>query len=68
MTGLCWFVQIAHYPLMKKIRKDDLPDYQVSNLILTGIVAISIMAIEYLSGFILFIQNPDELNQLKLLL
>ncbi len=54
MTGLCWFVQIVHYPLFRYIRLDNLALYERKNL-RTGYIAIPIMLIElFTGGWLLF--------------
>ncbi len=45
MCGLCWFVQIVHYPLFKEIPPADFPAYQQKNYA-TGYITVPVMLIE----------------------
>jgi len=45
MCGLCWFVQIVHYPLFKEIAATDFPAYQKKNYA-TGFITVPVMFIE----------------------
>tara|TARA_R110002167_G_scaffold35569_14_gene113570 strand:- start:375 stop:743 length:369 start_codon:yes stop_codon:yes gene_type:complete len=49
MCGLCWFVQIVHYPLFRAVRIADLPQYEQKNFV-TGYVTVPIMTVELISG------------------
>jgi len=49
MTGLCWFVQLVHYPLFKDIPLESFPSYQKKNY-RTAIITVPIMIIEMISG------------------
>lgn len=49
MCGLCWFVQIVHYPLFKEIAVADFPAYQKKNYA-TGLITVPVMTIELFSG------------------
>ncbi|MFT5877673.1 MAG: hypothetical protein ACI8SA_001537 [Dokdonia sp.] len=52
MTGLCWFVQIVHYPLFHQIKSIDFAKYEKKNFV-TGFITIPIMVIEFLTGLYL---------------
>ena len=70
MTGLCWFVQVVHYPLFLKINLSDFPAYQKANF-RTGYVAIPVMFIEMITGLMLLYNHFDFifiLNAILLLL
>lgn len=60
MTGLCWFVQIAHYPLFREINDKDFPNYERKN-ILTSFVTVPMMTLELFSGLYLLYNAPDDL-------
>jgi len=47
--GLCWFVQLVHYPLFKAIATADFPAYQKKNYT-TGWITVPVMTIELCSG------------------
>lgn len=49
MCGLCWFVQLVHYPLFKAIATTDFPAYQKKNYA-TGWITVPVMTIELFSG------------------
>ena len=64
MTGLCWFVQIVHYPLFKAVRSEDLPQYERKNKV-TGYITVPVMLVELFSGLFLayhFWELPHILN------
>jgi len=50
MCGLCWFVQIVHYPLFKDIPAANFPAYQKKNYA-TGYITVPLMFIELFSAF-----------------
>lgn len=68
MCGLCWFVQVVHYPLFLKIDPQDFPGYEFKNIILTGIIAVPIMTIELGSGVYLAYHDWNNLHLFNLIL
>ena len=58
MTGLCWFVQVVHYPLFLKIRQEDFARYERGNFA-TGLITIPIMTAEWITGFWLLWEEPN---------
>jgi hypothetical protein len=38
MSGICWFVQIVHYPLFREIPRADFPHYSKKNFITRRVV------------------------------
>lgn len=68
MCGLCWFVQIAHYPLLREISLSDLSNYERKNLVLTAVVAIPIMIVEMISGLLYLYCDLDLLFGLNMFL
>lgn len=60
MTGLCWFVQIVHYPLFRHIPLTDFPEYEKRNFV-TAYITTPIMTIELLTGLWILYQNFNYL-------
>ena len=58
MCGLCWFVQIVHYPLFLSIRSEDLPGYERKNFV-TAYLTVPVMVIEMLTGLYLLYLTPE---------
>ncbi len=46
MTGIIWFVQIVHYPLMRKVGKGRFSRYAQMHLVLTAFVVGPLMILE----------------------
>ena len=67
MTGLCWFVQVVHYPLFKVIENHNFPAYERKNAI-TGFITVPIMTIELITGLILLYNYQDRLYLLNIIL
>jgi len=67
MTGLCWFVQIVHYPLFRVIENNKFPAYERKNAI-TGFITVPIMTIELLTGLILLYNYQNSLYLLNIVL
>lgn len=57
MTGLCWFVQLVHYPLFLRIKIEEFATYESKNFA-TGFLTIPLMIIELTTGLFLFWTNP----------
>ncbi len=53
MTGLIWFVQIVHYPLMASIEKASFVSYELRHRRLTTYIVFLPMLLELLSSFAL---------------
>ena len=49
MCGICWYVQIVHYPLFKQIEEVDFPKYAKNNLRTAWVVGPA-MLLELASG------------------
>lgn len=58
MSGLCWFVQVVHYPLFKEIPIDEFPNYERKNAA-TAYITVPLMVIELLTGMILLYYHPE---------
>ena len=54
MTGIIWFAQIVHYPLLDRVGTKNFLKYQGDNLRLTGWVVGPLMIIEAASALLLF--------------
>lgn len=67
MCGLCWFVQIVHYPLFKLVSPNDFPEYQKGNFV-TGFVTVPIMTIELFSGLWILYSNYSSLLLVNMIL
>lgn len=67
MTGLCWFVQIVHYPLFRVIEKDQFPAYEIKNII-TSFITVPIMIAELVTGLILLYNYQDVFHLLNMIL
>jgi len=53
MTGLIWFVQIVHYPLMGKVGPDVFAEYEQHHQQLTTYVVMPMMLLEIGTAFLL---------------
>jgi len=53
MTGIIWFVQVAHYPLFEKIPREGFVAYEICNTTRTGWVVAPIMLVELGSALLL---------------
>ena len=62
MTGLIWFVQVVHYPLMEGWPHDDFGSWEVAHRERTGPVVIPPMLIEGIVAVWLFVHRPRGVN------
>lgn len=46
LTGIIWFLQIVHYPLMRKVGKNRFIRYEQTQVILTGFIIAPLMIVE----------------------
>ncbi|PLX30993.1 MAG: hypothetical protein C0600_06895 [Ignavibacteria bacterium] len=46
LTGIIWFIQIVHYPLMRKVGKNRFLRYEQTHTILTGFIVAPLMLVE----------------------
>ena len=60
MTGLCWFVQVVHYPLFYQINLSEFPQYERKNAV-TAYITVPLMIIELLTGLYLLFIHQDYL-------
>lgn len=59
MTGIIWFVQIVHYPMILEIPEKARTLYCQKNPKLTACVVIPPMVVELFTGLLLFIDRPS---------
>jgi hypothetical protein len=59
MTGVIWFAQIVHYPLLGRVGKDAFVEYERENTWRTGWVVIPVMAVELITAFLLLWRQPE---------
>jgi hypothetical protein len=62
MVGLIWFVQIVHYPLMVRVRREGFRRYEMDHQRLTSWVVAPLMATELLSAVLLIWYRPDTVG------
>jgi uncharacterized membrane protein len=58
MTGLIWFVQVVHYPLMGEVGRDHYNQYQRKHMRLTSWVVGPPMLLESVTAILLLLQWP----------
>ncbi len=58
MTGLIWFVQVVHYPLMARVGPDGFVAYEQAHMRLTTWVVAPAMLVELASGAALLMAPP----------
>ncbi len=62
MTGVIWFVQIVHYPLMGEIANSEFPVYERRHMSLTTWVVAPPMLIEAATAVLLFWIRPASVS------
>jgi len=67
MTGLCWFVQIVHYPLFRAMKLEDVPQYEQKNKV-TGYITVTVMTVELITGLVLLYEQLELLYILNIVL
>ena len=63
MTGVIWFVQVVHYPLMARVGASGFPGYEASHARLTGYVVIGPMVVELVCAVFLVWQRPPFVSK-----
>ncbi len=61
MTGLIWFVQIVHYPLLARVGREGFVEYEAAHARLTTLVVGPIMLLEAATGVLVVLAPPAEL-------
>ena len=56
MTGLVWFVQLVHYPLMREVYEDNYKHFQLQHMNNTSMIVAPVMLIELGTGLFLSLQ------------
>ena len=59
MTGLIWFVQIVHYPLMRMVGREGFVEYSRRHQARTSLVVGPLMPVEALTTVLLLAQDGD---------
>lgn len=62
MTGLIWFVQLVHYPLMDRARHGDYVEFQRQHMWRTTVVVGPAMLVELISGITLLFMRPEFIS------
>jgi hypothetical protein len=62
MTGVIWFAQAVHYPLMIRVGKEAFVEYEKENTRRTGWVVIPAMAVELITALLLLWKQPEGLH------
>jgi len=62
MTGVIWFVQVVHYPLMARVGAVGFPDYEAAHARLTGYVVIGPMLVELGCALLLLFHPPTGIR------
>jgi hypothetical protein len=62
MTGLIWFVQIVHYPLMARVPAEAFVDYERQHTQRTGWVVGPLMFIELGTAVVLIVRPPEAID------
>jgi len=58
MTGVIWFVQVVHYPLMARVGRSDYAEYQKAHQRRTGWIVAPPMLVEAVTALISLISPP----------
>lgn len=58
MTGLCWFVQLVHYPLFHAVPLEKFSQYERKNAV-TAYLTVPLMVIELGTGLLWLYLNPE---------
>jgi hypothetical protein len=68
MTGVIWFVQVVHYPLLARVPPEAIPAYQAANVWTTASLVAVPMWIEGVTAVLLLWRRPPGLpvNPLRL--
>jgi hypothetical protein len=61
MTGVIWFAQAVHYPLLRRVGEDAFVAYEKENTRRTGWVVIPVMAVELITALLLLWRQPEGL-------
>lgn len=62
MTGVIWFVQVVHYPLMERTGRENFREYQAQHVRLTTMVVAPLMLAEAATSVLLLIHRPPTIS------
>jgi hypothetical protein len=62
MVGLIWFVQIVHYPLFRRVGKDEFPAYERDHQSQTTWVVLPLMFVEASTATAMLIARPAQVS------
>ena len=62
MTGVIWYVQIAHYPLFSQVGRDSFPAYHAAHNAATTAVVLLPMVFELVVASLLLLFRPDHIS------
>ena len=62
MTGVIWFVQVVHYPLLSAVGRSEFPSYAKQHARLTTWIVAPPMLVELASALLLFWIRPAEIS------
>jgi len=62
MTGLIWFVQVVHYPLMAQVGRIGFGDYESAHVRLTTWVVAPAMLVEAGTALLLAVSRPPRVS------
>lgn len=62
LTGLIWFVQIVHYPLLQYVPRDAFTEYQQRHQRYTAFALAPPMIVEALTGLLIAMDPPGGLS------
>ena len=66
MTGLIWFVQVVHYPLLAHTGRERYVDYQRLHMSLTSWLVGPPMLVEAMTALLMFRYRPTSVTTLEL--
>jgi hypothetical protein len=59
MTGVIWFAQAVHYPLLERVGRDAFVAYEKENIRRTGWVVVPVMTVEFITALLLLWRRPE---------
>ena len=62
LVGIVWFLQIAHYPLMRYVGRDSFSVWQVQNMRLAVAVVAPVMLVETTTACLLLLWRPPAVT------
>ncbi len=68
MTGLIWFVQLVHYPLMNRVDRGRFADFEKAHQQRTGFIVAPMMLIELITALLLLWLQPDAFTTIGMVL